>query len=146
MYELLEFSTGLLIAVLLSALWFHRRRRRFEQPYASKVPHNKLWLQLTFDGQTGGALGASAGALFCFVFTEKFYPAIYFPHLLDNLMIAFLIGWLLGGSICGVSGYILATRTQLLLRRFHVASLGFLFGFSIPVGYYLLLLLTKLNV
>ena len=144
MYVLLEFSTGLLIAVLLSALWFHRRRRRFEGVYSAGGPRNKLWFNLIFDGQIGGALGASAGALFGFIFSERFYPDILFPHFLDNLMIAFLIGWLLGGGISGVSGYILVSRTQLVLRRSHVAYLGFLFAFSIPVGYCLILVLSKL--
>jgi hypothetical protein len=145
MYVLLEFSTGLLIAVLLSVLWFHRRRRRFGQVYSAEGPRNTLWLSLIFDGQVGGALGASAGALFGFVFSERFYPAILFPHFLDNLMIAFLIGWLLGGGISGVSGYILASRTPLTLRRSHVAYLGFLFAFSLPVGYCLILVLSKLT-
>lgn len=142
---LLEFATGLLIALLLSALWFQRRQERFGQIYPAEGPRFKLGMQLIFDGQTGGALGASAGALFCFVFSEKFYPVILFPRLLDNLMIAFLIGWLLGGSISGVSGYVLVTKAQLTLRRSLVAYLGFIFGFSIPVGYYLLLFLSKLN-
>ena len=144
MYVLLEFSTGLLIALLLSALWFQRRRRRFEGAYTPEAPAEKLWLSLIFDGGTGGALGASAGALFGFVFSQRFYPDILFPHFLDNLMIAFLIGWLLGGGTSGMSGYILVRRTQLKLRRSHVAYLGFLFGFSLPVGYCLILVLSKL--
>ena len=53
--------------------------------------------------------------------------------------------WLLGGVVSGVSGYILGTRTLLTLRRFHVAYLGFIFGFSIPVGFCLLLILSRLN-
>lgn len=145
MYVLLEFSTGLIIALLLSALWFQRRRGRFRQAYPPDRPIDNLRRNLIFDGQIGGSLGASAGAIYCFIFSERFYPAILFPRFLDNLMIAFLIGWLLGGSISGVSGYILGTRTQLTLRRFHVAYLGYLFGFSIPVGYCLLLILSRLN-
>ena len=145
MFVLIEFSTGLLIALLLSALWFQRRRRRLEGAYTPEGSHKKLWLNLIFDGQIGGALGASAGELFGFVFSERFYPDILFPHFLDNLMIAFLIGWLLGGGTSGISGYILVRRTQLKLRRSHVAYLGYLFGLSLPVGYCLILVLSKLS-